>query len=200
MLMLAMLLQAGALPPLLADYAATAEGRFSSVAQHRADPRYDEVEARVVRVWPERTDGLWLYQEQAIVAAKDGPAPGRAKPYFQFVARVVVLEDGVLRRDNFRVKDGAKWLGVTTGDARLRALTEAELAPASCHNRIELVSAGHWIGRTESCANGYKGAAFMRNLSTATRDAYVNWDRGFDAAGRRVWGPEAGGYVFRRVE
>ena len=25
-------------------------------------------------------------------------------------------------------------------------------------------------------------------------------DRGFDAQGQRVWGPEAGGYVFRRVK
>jgi hypothetical protein len=199
MLMLAMMLQATGLPPLLMDYATTAQGRFSSAEQHRADPAYDVVEARVVRIWPERTDALWLYQEQAIVTAKDGPAPGRARPYFQFVARVAVLEDGVLRRDNFRVRDGAKWLGVAPGDARLRTLSEADLAPASCHNRIELVSVGHWIGRTESCANAYKGAAWMQSVSIATADAYVNWDRGFDTNGVRVWGPAAGGYVFKRV-
>ena len=61
------------------------------------------------------------------------------------------------------------------------------------------MAAGHWIGRTESCANNYKGAAFMQSLSIAEHDLYANWDRGFDAAGNRVWGPANGGYVFRRL-
>ncbi len=38
----------------LEAYAATVSGTFSSAAQHRADPAYDEVEARIVRIWPER--------------------------------------------------------------------------------------------------------------------------------------------------
>jgi hypothetical protein len=182
------------------DYAASAVGRFSSEAQHRADAAYDHVEARVVRIWPERGDGVWLYQEQAIVNVPGlTPDAARRKPYFQFVARVTTLAPGVLRRDNFRVKDGAAWLGVTQGDARLARLSPADLAPASCHNRLEKVARGVWIGRTESCANTYKGAAWMQSLSVSSPDAYVNWDRGFDTAGNRVWGPEHGGYVFRRL-
>jgi len=189
------LLAAALLDPALADYAATVTGTFSSAAQHRADPRYDEVEARIVRIWPERTDGLWLYQEQAIITGPTTPEAGRAKPYFQFVARVVPIGNGLLRRDNFRVKDGARF-----ASARVAALAEADLAPASCHNRIERVTAGWYLGRTESCANGYKGAVSMQSLSVSTRSTYVNWDRGFDAAGQRVWGPETGGYVFDRIE
>lgn len=200
MLILALALQAAALPPILDDYARTATGEFSSAAQHAADRRYDVVEARIVRIWPERTDGLWLYQEQAIVGVAEGPPPGRSRPYFQFVARVVPLGDGTLRRDNFRVRDGAKWLGITAGDARLASLSDADLMPASCHNRIERVAAGHWTGRTESCANSYRGAAYMESRSLATADRYVNWDRGFDAAGSRVWGPADGGYIFVRTK
>ena len=188
---------AGAAP---LDYAAAATGSFSSEAQHRADPRYDWAEARVVRIWPERTDGIWLYQEQAIVNREGlSPDEARRKPYFQFVARVTELAPGVLRRDNFRVLDGAKWLGLVAGDPRAAQLTTADLAPASCHNRIEKVAIGVYMGRTESCANSYKGATWMQSLSVTSRAEYVNWDRGFDAAGNRVWGPEAGGYVFRRT-
>lgn len=175
-------------------------GTFSSAEQHRAEPAYDEAEARIVRIWPGRTDGAWLYQEQVIVNQPGvSPAEARRKPYFQFVARVVEIAPGILRRDNYRVKDGAAWLGIAEGDSRLARLSPADLAPASCHNRIERVAAGHWSGRTESCANGYKGAVFMQSLSLATPDLYVNWDRGFDAAGKVVWGPEGGGYIFRRV-
>jgi hypothetical protein len=187
--------QAPAIDAALADYAATVTGRFSSAAQHRRDPRYDEVEARIVRIWPERTDGLWLYQEQAIVNA---PGLGReqalARPYFQFVARVVPLGDGSFRRDNFRVREPARFVG-----ARVAGLQQADLMEASCHNRIDRVGAGWYLGRTESCANRYRGAVFMESLSVSTPMTYVNWDRGFDAQRRRIWGPEGGGYIFDRV-
>jgi hypothetical protein len=186
--------------PLPEVYAANVTGSFSSAAQHRSDVRYDEVEARIIRIWPERTDGVWLYQEQAIITVPGvDAATARLRPYFQFVGRIVPLGSGLLRRDNFRVADGARWVGMTGDDPRLAALSPADLAPASCHNLIELVSPGHWTGRTESCANGYRGATYMRSISLATPDRYVNWDRGFTATGERVWGPEWGGYVFDRV-
>lgn len=200
MLPLILLAAAAAEPSPVEDYAAIASGQYSSEAQHRADPRYDWVEARVTRIWPERTDGAWFYQEQAIINTPGlAPDAARAKPYFQFVARVTVLASGVLRRDNFRVRDGAAWLGLRGGDARLARLSPADLAPASCHNRLEKVALGVYVGRTESCANTFRGAVSMQSLSVTSRESYVNWDRGFDVAGKRIWGPEAGGYVFRRV-
>lgn len=184
----------------LESYAAVVSGTFSSVAQHRADPAYDEAEARIVRIWPERRDGVWLYQEQVIVN-RPGLSPGEARrrPYFQFVARVVALAPGVFRRDNYRVADAKAWLLVGPGDARLARLSPTDLQPASCHNRIEAAATGYYVGRTESCANAYKGAVRMESLSLATPELYVNWDRGFDAQGRQIWGPQRGGYVFRRM-
>lgn len=194
-------LQAAPVEVSLAEtYAANVVGSFSSVAQHRADARYDEVEARIIRIWPERTDGVWLYQEQAIITVPGvEPATARARPYFQFVGRIVPLGNGLLRRDNYRVSAGAQWAGMSAGDPRLAALSPTDLAPASCHNLIELVSPGHWIGRTESCANAYRGATYMRSISLATPDRYVNWDRGFAADGSHIWGPRWGGYVFDRM-
>jgi hypothetical protein len=193
--MLLTMLAAAALDPVLADYAATVTGRFSSAAQHRRDSRYDEVEARIVRIWPERTDGLWIYQEQAIANVKGLTRDqSLARPYFQFVARIVPLGDGALRRDNYRVRDGGRF-----AVGRIETLRPEDLMEASCHNRIERVAAGWYLGRTESCANRYRGAAYMESRSVSTPEIYVNWDRGFDAGGRRIWGPEAGGYVFDRI-
>lgn len=193
--MILALLAAAALDPMLADYAQAAIGHFSSAAQHRRDPAYDEVEVRVVRIWPERTDGLWLYQEQAIV---NQPGKSRdqalAAPYFQFVAHVVTLKAGSIRRDNFRVRDAGRFTG-----ARVEALAQADLMEASCHNRIDRIASGWFVGTTESCVNRYKGAAWMLSLSVLTARTYVNWDRGFDASGTRIWGPAQGGYIFDRL-
>lgn len=191
---------APAAPDLAETYAANVTGTYSSAAQHRADPGYDEVEARIIRIWPDRTDGVWLYQEQAIIT-QDGltPEEARARPYFQFVARVTPIGNGLLRRDNFRVLARERWVGVTGGDVRLAALSPADLAPASCHNRIELISPGYWIGRTESCNNAFRGAASMESRSISTPAGFVNWDRGLALDGSHVWGPRSGGYVFDRV-
>jgi hypothetical protein len=187
--------------PLAEAYAAQVVGSYSSAAQHRADARYDEVEARVIRIWPERTDGVWLYQEQAIITVPGtDAATARTRPYFQFVGRVQMIGNGLLRRDNYRVSDRARWVGMTTGDARLASLSPADLEAASCHNRIELISPGYWTGRTETCTNSYRGAVTMESRSLSTPTGFVNWDRGFSTTGEHVWGPRWGGYVFDRVE
>jgi hypothetical protein len=192
--MILAVLAAAALDLGLEDYAATAAGVFSSIRQHQSDPAYDEVQVRVVRIWPERDDALWLYQEQAI-ANQPGKTREQAlaSPYFQFVARVVPLGDGTYRRDNYRVKDPGRFAG-----ANVQTLTGTDLMEASCHNRIERIARDWYVARTESCANRYKGAAAMQSRSIVTRNAYVNWDRGFDLDGRPVWGPKEGGYVFER--
>jgi hypothetical protein len=200
MMMLTLLAAAIAAPSLADDYAAVAVGRFSSQAQHRADASYDWAEARVIRIWPDRTDGIWLYHEQAIISVAGlTPDQARARPYFQFVARINSLAPGVLRRENFRLKDPAAWRGLQAGDARLATLSPTDLGAASCHNRLDVVSRSTFIGRTESCANNWRGAVRLDSVSITSPDAYVNWDRGFDAAGNRVWGPANGGYEFRRV-
>lgn len=185
---------------LIADYVAHATGTFSSEAQHREDERYAWAEARAVRIWPERTDGVWIYQEQAIVSLEGlTPSEARARPYFQFVARLTPISGDTIRRDNFRVLDGSAWLNITEGDERLDTLSTEDLAPASCHNRVERVSAGHYMARTETCDNSYRGAASMLSLALLTPERYVNWDRGFDADGSLVWGPSWGGYRFDRI-
>lgn len=185
-----------ALPPLLADYARHAIGRFSSAAQHARDPAYQLVEARVIRIWPERTDGLWLYQEQTILAG-EGAAPDR--PYFQRVGHVQVQPDGSLRRDNHPLREPARFIGLGRAADDRRRIEPADLGPAGCHNRLEFVSPGFWIGRTEACANSWRGAVRMESLSILTPAQIINWDRGLDSGGGHVWGPRAGGYVFDRL-
>jgi hypothetical protein len=185
-----------ALEQRIADYARHAIGQFSSAAQHARDPVYALVEARIVRIWPERTDGLWLYQEQTILAGA-GAAPG--KPYFQRVGHVHVHADGRIRRDNYPLREPARFIGLGRADGDARRLEPADLGPAGCHNHLDFVSPGFWIGRTEDCANDWRGAVRMEGLSILTPSQFVNWDRGLDSKGGHVWGPRAGGYVFDRL-
>jgi hypothetical protein len=109
------------------------------------------------------------------------------------------MPDGRLRRDNYVLKDPARFIGLGRRSG-IREPQAADLGAAGCHNLVEPVSAGYFIARTEGCRNGYKGAVTMTSIAISTPDRYVNWDRGFDGAGNRVWGPESGGYIFERVK
>jgi hypothetical protein len=188
------------IPPLLESYVRVTTGTFSSLAQHRADPAYAEVEVHVVRIWPERADGVWLYQEQAILSGTSDREAARARPYFQRVSRISAQPDGTLLRETFALRDPGRFVGLWRGDHRGPALTPADLGEAGCPIRIEAAGHGHFAGTSGACPNRHRGASAMRSVSVIAPDRFVNWDRGFDRDGRLVWGPEAGGYVFVRVE
>lgn len=183
----------------LADYAATVTGHFSTAAQHDADPRYDIAEAEVVRIWPERQDGIWVYQEQTILnRAGITPAAAKLSPYFQRIGHIIVQPDGSLLRENYEIRDRGRFVGLWRPDYQGARPTPDDLGPAGCANYITRVAAGHFTAVTKACENHYKGAAAMLSLAISAPDTYANWDRGFDAAGARVWGPAEGGYLFRR--
>ena len=48
-------------------------GSFSSQAQSLEDEEYFDIRLEMVAIWPMRSDGLWLYVEQASASALDRP-------------------------------------------------------------------------------------------------------------------------------
>ena len=61
-------------------------GSFSSIEQAQADTNYFNIELEMVEIWRDRSDGPWIYVEQAVADYKD-------KPYRQRVYQL-------LERDN----------------------------------------------------------------------------------------------------
>ena len=178
----------------LDDYAATVAGNFSTAAQHAADPRYDLAEARVARLWPERADGVWVYQEQRIAANGQSLAV-----YFQRIGHISLAGDGRLHRDNYAINDAGRFAGYGAPGYAGPAPAPADLGAPGCPNTIERVARGFYTASSDCDQSHYKGAARLQSRSIITPDTYANWDRGFDAAGARVWGPPSGGYLFVRT-
>lgn len=177
-------------------------GSWTSRDQSSA-PGYDWVESETVRILTERVDGVWLYQENAMLAASADEAPGpgaKAQPYFQVVIQLRSLGPGEVLATTYRLAgpeaaSGARGIWASPG----RAFDPGWIGETACMNRMHRVAEGFWQGTAE-CPNTYKGAVKVDSRSIRTRAAYVNWDRGFDAEGRLVWGPATGGYVFTLKE
>lgn len=191
---------ASAEPDAASDYAALVEGSWSSEAQS-ADPGFDWVESETVRVLSDRTDGVWLYQENAILAdqqGRDAEPWAKDRPYFQVVIQLRALGRDAVHTTTYRLetaeaRSGAK--GVWRDPSR--AFDPAWIGGVACMGEVWRIATDYWQGAAE-CPNTYKGGAKVDSRSIRTPDAYVNWDRGFDVSGQQLWGPVSGGYIFKR--
>jgi hypothetical protein len=179
------------------EYAALLIGSFSSEQQANADARYDVVEARVVRIWPERADGVWLYQEQALLGpASAVDASARLRPYFQRIVHLQTVGPGLVRGRSHRMLDSAAAVGAWREPERIAA---NQIGEAICSGLAERIGSGFWRAESPDCPNAHRGAVRASSDSVRTVDAYVNWDRGWNAEGEQVWGPVTGGYIFERM-
>lgn len=186
----------------LEESSAMTVGSFTTIDQARRDSRYGVAESEIVRIWPDRKDGHWFYQEQALLgetAATIDPAM-KEKPYFARVIHSVEASPGVVMRAVHRLKDPSSAKGAWRSKTPLAGLSDADLLPSECMIRVERIAEKMWRSTSEKCPNSYKGASYALSLGVSTEDRYANWDRGFAADGTRVWGPASGGYIFVRKQ
>jgi hypothetical protein len=169
-------------------------GTFSSAAQAAEDPDFPDTSLHVSRIWSDRSDGRWLYVEQAMSERQD-------LPYRQRVYRVVELVPGLFECQVFALPNPAAVVGAWAADDSL-----ADLGPGDLDERdgceILLRRRGDsFIGSTLAslCTSTLRGAAYATSEVIVTPDGIVSWDRGFAADGSQTWGMVTGGSVFDRI-
>jgi hypothetical protein len=171
-------------------------GSFSSQAQAEADTNYFDIRLEMSPLWPERTDGYWLYVEQAVADYLD-------RPYRQRVYHVTEPEDGRIRSDVYEIPDPLRFAGIWKVSDRLGDLTPDSLAlKDGCTVLLERVSGDAFEGGTVGmgCMSSLQGARYATSEVRLTADGLVTWDRGYGPDGNQVWGATEGGYVFDRIK
>jgi len=170
-------------------------GTFSSQAQAAADPaHFKSVRLVITRIWPDRPGGLWLYVEQAL-------ASDLAHPYRQRVCNVTERPDGsIVNRTSLLPGDPLRYSDGSGHPYNLASLSPEMLDGRDGCDVVLRHDGASFIGRTETrdCPSEIRGAAYATSLMRIAPGGIVSWDRGYDAAGKQVWGATKGGYVFRR--
>lgn len=176
----------------LDELVAWMSGSFSSAAQAAADPDYRDIRLHMTPIWTDRHDARWLYVEQALSEKPE-------KPYRQRVYRVSAEKDGVSSEVYSLPGDPLRFAGAWKDVSLLATLSVTQLAPREgCAVHLHRDVDGSWSGSTigQDCPSELAGATHATSEVHVTRDLLTSWDRGFDAAGKQVWGATKGPYRF----
>lgn len=170
-------------------------GSFSSAAQAARDSSYYDVRLHVIPIWTTRTDGPWLYVEQAMGAQLD-------KPYRQRVYQLRALDDGRLESRVFELPQPEAAVGAWRSAAAFPLADPQSLLPREGCDVVLRDEGERFVGSTngKDCTSNLRGASYATSEVTLDANAIHSWDRGYDSAGQQVWGATAGAYEFVREQ
>ena len=170
-------------------------GSFSSQEQSQLDTAFLDIRLQMVQIWPDRTDGRWLYVEQASALTLDHPYRQRIYRLFRrndttFVSAVYEITEPLRLAGAWRIPTSFDFL-----------LPDSLTAMPGCaiflHPRGDTAFVGSTLNR--DCVSDHRGAAYTTSEVRITELGMYSWDRGWDAAGVQVWGAVKGGYIFKKL-
>lgn len=172
-------------------------GSFSSQAQSQQEPDYFDIRLHVVRIWPERQDGYWLYIEQAAAESLE-------RPYRQRVYHLTRLDENTFESAVFNLPaDPLNYAGAWHSQQPLATLEPSDLEErCGCAVVLKQIGASSYAGATRgrACESNLRGASYATSEVTVTAERLTSWDQGFDASGTQMWGAETGPYLFDKLE
>lgn len=169
-------------------------GSFSSTEQAEKDTNYFNIELEMVQIWDDRTDGPWIYVEQAVVENKD-------KPYRQRVYQLRNRNDGRIESIVYTIPDPLRFAGDFKKEFPLLRITPDSLSMREgCEVVLYMADNGYFEGSTidNNCKSDLRGASYATLEVFIYQDKLISWDRGFNENGEQVWGATKGGYVFKK--
>ncbi|MFH2037422.1 MAG: chromophore lyase CpcT/CpeT [Candidatus Zixiibacteriota bacterium] len=170
-------------------------GSFSSREQAESDTDYFEIRLEMVQIWKERTDGYWLYVEQAAAGSFD-------KPYRQRIYNIYKNEDGSFQDDIYVFREPLRFAGAFKKENPLNNLNHDSLGyREGCSIVMVKEKSGLFIGGTmdNKCASSLAGATYTTTEIKIGPDQLYIWERGYNTESKQVWGAKNGGYIFKKL-
>ncbi|UKJ08389.1 chromophore lyase CpcT/CpeT [Solitalea lacus] len=172
-------------------------GKFTNEDQTRFNPAYKPESFIMKQVWPERTDGLWFYGEQAVVDSVKNP-------YKQFVWHVTQTDQNRFLVEVFALNNPKQVIVEWKGKPPLLAnnIDESKLTKETCVMYIVRKTMIEFTGgtREKTCIATLNGAAYKTIEFYSSESTLMWWERGFNAGEQLVFGPEKGGIIYRKTE
>ncbi len=169
-------------------------GTFDSAEQAAADETYFTIRLVMLPIWTDRTDGRWLYVEQAADGSLD-------QPYRQRVYRLHGAGRGVVWSEVYILpgdpRSFAGWWD--RDDAHFDTLAPDDLTRrVGCSIRLTPDGPDLYVGETigDDCESTLRGADYATSEVLITEHELLSWDRGWTRQGEQAWGAVNGPYIF----
>ena len=170
-------------------------GSFSSQQQAEADSTFFDIRLEMLPIWTARTDGRWLYVEQAAATSLE-------QPYRQRIYHLVRRNDSTFSSAVYEFAEPLRFAGAWRTPDLFDPLTPDSLeVREGCAIILHPLGDTAFAGRTidGDCLSDYRGASHATSEVVITARYLETWDRGWDSTGVQVWGAEKGGYLFRKM-
>lgn len=171
------------------------KGSFSSQAQAESDSTFYDIRLEMAPIWTDRTDGYWLYVEQAAAQSLD-------QPYRQRVYHLTQLNDSTFSSRVFAIDEPLRFAGAWQEQDPLAGLTPDSLSErVGCEIILQAESDSVFVGSTvdKNCQSDLRGASYATSEVRIDPTGLTTWDRGWNDLDSQVWGAEVSGYRFERV-
>ena len=170
-------------------------GSFGTQDQAAVDSNFYDIRLEMVRIWENRTDGIWLYVEQAAARMLD-------KPYRQRIYRLTQVDDSTFRSDVFTMRNPLRFAGEWKKAKPMTTVMPDSLGERQgCSIILRKEGDSAFVGGTvgKECASMLAEARYATSEVRITATELYSWDRGFDAEDKQVWGSTAGAYIFKKT-
>jgi len=148
------------------------------------------------RIWSDRTDGVWLYIEQATSSSQQ-------KPYRQRVYHVTQIGKNKFESAVYTIENPLRFAGDFKKESPLAGLTPDSLKSRDgCSVFLTKNKNGNYSGSTKGsdCSSDLRGAKYATSEVKVFKNKIVSWDRGWGENGEQIWGATGGGYIFDRLK
>lgn len=173
------------------------QGSFRNEAQALSDSSFFDLSLEVRQIWPERTDGYWLYMEQALTAARENP-------FRQRVYHLAQAEGDTILLSVYAIAGSFQYAGAYNNDSILSSIQADSLQhKIGCHLYFTPQDAPQrymGVNKPGSCEVQVKGVSYLMSEVTVFADSLYSWDRGYNDKDEVVWGANSGGYKFTRLQ
>jgi hypothetical protein len=175
-------------------------GVMDTSAQAAATPNAPNVRMTTCQVTVENADALntaptvFLYQEQAL-------SQKLTAPYRQRFLQISPSTDGeTVESMAFKPATPETLIGLCDRPEAKRLVQQSQLGERACSVFLK-PSGENYVGETppEGCPTNVRGAVRITNTIVLHKAGMDTLDRGFDAAGNRVWGAKDQPYQFRWI-
>jgi prolyl oligopeptidase len=170
------------------------QGTYNSYEQSLADTNYLNITLDMRPIWQERTDGKWLYVEQAV-------ANMTYQPYRQRIYQVVAKGKNTFESRVYTLPQPARFVGQWNNQTLFAQINPDSLILRDGCAIILKKTGNTFTGQTneKSCPSDLRGAAYATSKVTISEHQLLSWDQGFDKAGKQVWGATTGPYQFNKL-